>query len=375
MLLSLLSLSLSADWLHAKGNKLYDSSENEVRLTGLNWFGFETAQSAFHGLWNANLHKVVQQVAERGFNVIRCPISCDLIHKWMAGDRTPLDWINIEPDANPDMKGITSRGVWDMFLADCKKNGVKVFIDIHGIAPDSYTLPLWGVPEYLYAALEWFAAQFAGDDTFIAIDVKNEPHQQGQGCGTGPNDAVWDASTTANNWPYVAGQAGRRILAKNPHLLILVEGNQCYKGDSSWWGGNLAGVADIPVDVGNKAQLVYSPHEYGPSVNDQPWFAGEITYDSLYAAHWHKHWLYIHENGIAPLLIGEWGGKLAGKNVAWMKATVQMIAKFSLHHTFWCLNPNSGDTGGLLKDDWKTWDEEKYAFIKPCLGGKLWPKK
>jgi endoglucanase len=158
-------------------------------------------------------------------------------------------------------------------------------------------------------------------------------------------------------------------------LLILVEGNQCYKGDSSWWGGNLAGVADIPVDVGNKAQLVYSPHEYGPSVNDQPWFKGEITYDSLYSAHWHKHWLYIHENGIAPLLIGEWGGKLSGKNVAWMKATVQMIAKFQLHHTFWCINPNSGDTGGLLKDDWKTWDEEKYAFIKPCLGGKLWPKK
>jgi hypothetical protein len=56
---------------------------------------------------------------------------------------------------------------------------------------------------------------------------------------------------TPNNWPYVAGQAKKRILAPNPHLLIIVEGKQCSKGDSS-------GVADV-----------YSPHEHGPSVNDQ----------------------------------------------------------------------------------------------------------
>jgi endoglucanase len=38
------------------------------------------------------------------------------------------------------------------------------------------------------------------------------------------------------------------------------------------------------------------------------------------------------------------------------------------------LNPNSGDTGGLLLDDWKTWDEQKYALLKPALwqyGGKF----
>ncbi len=28
---------------------------------------------------------------------------------------------------------------------------------------------------------------------------------------------------------------------------------------------------------------------------------------------------------------------------------------------------NSGDTGGLLLDDWKTWDEEKYAVVKKAL--------
>ena len=28
------------DWLHCKGNKIYDMYGNEVWLTGANWFGF-----------------------------------------------------------------------------------------------------------------------------------------------------------------------------------------------------------------------------------------------------------------------------------------------------------------------------------------------
>ena len=30
---------------------------------------------------------------------------------------------------------------------------------------------------------------------------------------------------------------------------------------------------------------------------------------------------------------------------------------------YWCLNPNSGDTGGLLGDDWTTPDEGKLALL------------
>ena len=45
----------------------------------------------------------------------------------------------------------------------------------------------------------------------------------------------------------------------------------------------------------------------------------------------------------------------------------QLIAEKHLHHTFWCYNANSGDTGGLVKDDFKTWDEEKYEFVKEVL--------
>ena len=44
-----------------------------------------------------------------------------------------------------------------------------------------------------------------------------------------------------------------------------------------------------------------------------------------------------------------------------------LIVDRHLHHTFWVVNPNSSDTGGLLMDDWTTWDEEKYALVEPAL--------
>jgi endoglucanase len=91
---------------------------------------------------------------------------------------------------------------------------------------------------------------------------------------------------------------------------------------------------------------------------------------------WSPNWLYVHDDNIAPLLIGEWGGRLGQdeRQDRWMTALRDLIVDKHLHQTFWVLNPNSGDTGGLLLDDWKTWDEQKYALLKPALwqhGGKF----
>ena len=36
---------------------------------------------------------------------------------------------------------------------------------------------------------------------------------------------------------------------------------------------------------------------------------------------------------------------------------------------YWCLNPNSGDTGGLLLDDWITPHQEKLDLLEPLLTG------
>ena len=47
--------------------------------------------------------------------------------------------------------------------------------------------------------------------------------------------------------------------------------------------------------------------------------------------------------------------------VNWLNDLVDYLISIDQRNTyFWCLNPNSGDTGGLLQNDWTT--PETYAL-------------
>src|SRR3954463_16521029 len=67
-------------YLHTNGNKIVDSTGATVRLTGLNWFGMETDNHTFHGLWAGRPATWTQQLdhmAQLGFNTIRVPFTGD----------------------------------------------------------------------------------------------------------------------------------------------------------------------------------------------------------------------------------------------------------------------------------------------------------
>ena len=56
----------------------------------------------------------------------------------------------------------------------------------------------------------------------------------------------------------------------------------------AWWGGNLRGVKDYPIDLGeHQDKLVYSPHDYGPSVYAQTWFDKDFTTQTLLDDYWY----------------------------------------------------------------------------------------
>ena len=383
------------DWLHVSGNQIVDEAGNPVWLTGTNWFGFNASERVFHGLWSANMTEVTRSMANRGINIVRVPISTQLLLEWRNGQAAVASGVNTY--ANPELAGKTTLQVFDAFLALCEQYGMKVMLDVHSAEADNagHNHPVWWkgtiTTENFYQAWEWVTARYKDNDTLVAMDIKNEPH----GAQNETPRAKWDSSTDADNWKHVAETAAKRILAINPNVLVLVEGNQVYPRPgkdwsspntnpdltpnfyNTWWGGNLRGVADHPVNLGaNQDQLVYSPHDYGPLVFDQPWFQKTFDKASLTADVWDPNWLYIHKQNIAPLLIGEWGGRLGQdpRQDRWMTALRDTIVEHRLHQTFWVLNPNSGDTGGLLLDDWKTWDEQKYALLKPALwqhGGKF----
>ncbi|MBP5281586.1 MAG: cellulase family glycosylhydrolase [Lachnospiraceae bacterium] len=370
------------DWLHTDGRRILDKDGKEVWLTGVNWFGYNTGTNTFDGLWNSKLEPTVKAIADHGFNLIRVPFSAQLINEWAAGKYPQA---NFNQAYNTAMTKMNSLEIFEYFLTLAETNGIKVMIDIHSAETNAagHNVNLWftdkvSVEQY-YAALEWMAERYKNNDTIIAYDLKNEPHGKPY---EGNAAAIWNNSKQANNWKYVAETAASKVLAKNPNVLILVEGTEIYpknsKGDYSstdekdyyfnWWGGNLRAVKDFPIDLGKyQDKLVYSPHDYGPTVYEQPWFQGSYDYNSLMKDCWHDNWFYIYENNTAPLLIGEWGGFMREPNLKWMTCMRTLISTYHLNHTFWCLNANSGDTGGLLLDDFTTWDTEKYNFVKEVL--------
>lgn len=368
------------DWLYTDGNRILDKNGKQVWLTGVNWFGYNTGTNTFDGLWNSNLRSSVKGIADHGFNLIRVPISAELLNQWSRGEYPRANYNNA---MNTELNDMNSLQIFDYFLKLAEENGVKVMPDIHCAETDAmgHNVNLWytgkvTVEDY-YHALEWLAERYKDNDTVIAIDIKNEPH----GKPNESNKAIWNNSKDKNNWKYTAETAAKKILAKNPNILIMVEGTEIYsknKGDYSssnsadyyfnWWGGNLRGVKDYPIDLGKyQNKLVYSPHDYGPTVYEQPWFKGGYDYDSLIRDCWQDNWLYIHKDNTAPLLIGEWGGFMREPNLTWMTCLRRLIKEYHLNHTFWCYNANSGDTGGLVLDDFSTWDTEKYNFVKEVL--------
>ena len=371
------------DWLHVDKNKIVDSEGNEVWLTGCNWFGYNTGTNIFDGLWNADLNTSINAIADHGFNLIRIPISTELVNQWEDGEYPEA---NFNQATNSYLVGMNSLEIFNYVIGQCRANGIKIMIDFHCATTNAsgHNYPMWydeKISEKDYIrAIEWVADTYKNDDTIIAIDLENEPH----GKENESPRAKWDDSKDSDNWKYIAEKAGKAALDKNPGVLIMVEGIEIYPKDTkkngnfkstdkndylyNWWGGNLRGVEDNPVDLGKyDDKLVYSPHDYGPTVYEQPWFKGDYDYDSLMDDCWYDNWFYIYDKKIAPLLIGEWGGYMTEPNITWMTYCRELIKKYKLHHTFWCFNANSGDTGGLVLDDFTTWDEEKYSFVKDVL--------
>lgn len=385
------------DWLHTDGARIYDKNGHEVYLTGANWFGFNCSERVFHGLWSANMKNVVEGMADHGINLVRVPVSTELLLEWKAGKNVK---VNVNTYANPELKradgsDMSSREIFDTFVKLCRENGIKIMVDCHSADANNsgHNYNVWYGPkgfttEDWIEGWTWLVNEYKDDDTIIACDLKNEPH--GKFSQAEAVAAKWDDSTDENNWRYAASRCGQAILDVNPNLLIMVEGTEEtprpgfdfnsgtqnpnatedeLKYYGGWWGGNLRNAGKYPVDLGShQSQLVYSPHDYGPLVYKQVWFDKDFTEQTLLDDVWYDSWFYLQDQEIAPLLIGEWGGFMdGGDNEKYLNLMANFIAKNHINHTFWCINPNSGDTGGLLKDDWMSWDNAKYDMMKKTL--------
>ncbi|MEM6677759.1 MAG: cellulase family glycosylhydrolase [Pseudomonadota bacterium] len=350
--------------LTTAGNQILDATGAPVQIRAVNWFGAENDVRAPHGLWQRPMTEMMDQMVAEGFNAIRLPFSVENIL-----DNQPATSVQ----GDPSLAGLTTLEIFDRIVAYAEEIGIKIILDAHRITQGNGAEGIWyagGFDEDDWIdAWQLLANRYGDSPAVIGADLLNEPHLGTWGTGQ------------RNDWAAAAELAGNAVLDVAPDWLIVVEGIGTYQGDNYWWGGQLQGVRDRPVELAVDNKLVYSPHDYPASIFPQPWFTdGSNLYDVF-----RENWGFIYEEEIAPVLLGEFGSRLENPlDLAWAEAITSYLAgdfdgdgvsdlapgAAGPSFAWWSWNPNSGDTGGYLLDDWTTVRPEAADLLEPLLAAE-----
>jgi endoglucanase len=338
--------------LHTQGSGIVDAQGKQVHLTGINWFGMETGTYAPHGLWARNWQQMLDQIRSSGFNTIRLPYSNQLF----APSSVPT---GIDYGQNPDLRGLNGLQIMDKIVHGAEQRGIMVILDQH--RPDSQ-----GQSSLWYSG-DLTDQQWLNDWVMLAQRYRNDPYVIGADLHNEPKgEATWGDGNPKTDWQMAAQKAGNAVLAANPNWLVLVEGIEQYNNDSYWWGGNLQGAATHPVQLTMPDKLVYSAHDYGPGVYNQNWFSAP-NFPQNMPAIWDKEFGYLAKQHKAPVLVGEFGGKSVAPNTVegtWQRALLDYMKQNDIGYTYWSWNPDSGDTGGVLNNDWTTVNTDKLKMLQ-----------
>lgn len=363
-----------AGFWHTSGNQILDSGNNPVRIAGVNWYGFETPDEIAHGLWAQDYHAIVDDIKNLGYNTIRIPFSNQMVETPIVPQN--LSFYNATGPINTDLEGLNSLQILQKIVSYAGQDGLKVILDDHRseAGESAEANGLWYTSAYPSSAWvnDWvtLAKMFAGNPTVIGFDLRNEPHTPtGDSYAQG---ATWGTGDTSTDIRLAYEQAGDAILNVDPNALIFCEGiSNSANGDSTWWGGDLEGVAQYPVTLTTAGHVVYSAHDYGPNLFQQTWFNSSTTPSSLDAV-WNKFWGYIYASGTAPVWVGEFGtdnvaadveSASAGSQGQWFESLVSYLrANTWMGWTYWALN---GEDSYALLDS--NYDSAPASSLKQSL--------
>lgn len=324
-------------------------------LKGVNWFGLDGSDTKLHGLWSGrSIASFLSDLKSKGFNSLRIPLSPEVLTAPQGnyeGYATPLAMLK------------------DL-LKEAEQLQIATLLDIHTCSKDKghasgspLECPSYGQEAWL-KDLRSLAELSKSYSYVVGIDLYNEPYK-----------LTWDA------WRAMADEGAKAVLSVNPKILVFVEGvggSSAFGKEAPFWGENLFEADSKKLSV-PKNRLVFSPHAYGPSVHEPHTYFQTANFPANMPAIWDEHFGYLKGKGYA-IAIGEFGGKYSSwekeagseanpnKDMKWQQAFVKYLkSKGIKNYFYWSLNPNSGDTKGLLKDDWKTWDEDKLKLLAPIL--------
>lgn len=322
------------------------------KLKGLSWFGVESNIHVLHGLWCQKLEFLLDWCVSNNFNAIRVPFSVEFalnLDGYQLIDPNSKQ-PTVDFDKNPTLKGLTCGQVLDLFVKEAASRGLLIMFDMHVLYGGGSITEVWADdknPEsVLIQAWKNMLDRYNSWNLF-AVDIKNEPHGK----------VTWGTGDPNTDFAAWCERCGNAILDMNPDLLIFCEGIDKYVDNNQQtqcvcWGGSLQWVANRPINLKNPKKLVYSPHQYGPGVSGN----GCDCDDKL-----QSNFGFIRDMKNNAVVPGEWGGDQ--KDYDWERNFAHFMVKKDITDNFhWSLNPNSGDTKGLLLDDWTTSVTEKLAF-------------
>jgi endoglucanase len=347
---------VGAGFWHTSGNEIIDSDGNPVRIAGVNWYGFETPDEIAHGLWAQDYRTIIDDIKNLGYNTIRIPFSNQMIENPIIPQN--LAFNNNTGPINAPLEGLNALQDLQQIVNYAGEEGLKVILDDHRseAGESAEENGLWYTSTY--TSQDWvndwvtLAKMFANDPTVVGFDLRNEPHTPAG--DTYAEGATWGTGNSATDIRLAYEQAGDAIVADDPGALIFCEGISEYPDsssstgyDSTWWGGDLQGVAQYPVVLSEPDHVVYSAHDYGPDLFQQTWFNSSTTPASLDAV-WNMYWGYIYADDTAPIWVGEFGtdntasdieSTTAGSQGQWFDSLVAYLdANQWMGWTYWALN-------------------------------------
>lgn len=365
-----------------------------VRIKGASWFGMETEVCFIGGADKRDVDSIAQWLAGKGFNAIRVPLAADAILSetghpcTVKGDQDGLRSNNMALGALTYMRQLAQ------LVQVAGDAGLLVLLDLHvlraGVWPDGGSVAA-SERANLFAAWDRLANELCDPDRYwniMGADLKNEPYSMFWG------EPVSGASSqyyqSSDRWDTLASQLGTRILQRCPRWTVFVQGvGQCRTQHDPtapglpppcdmpsapghqdmgmqagiWWGENLQGARASPIDVGElrprMGKVVYSPHTYGPTTATQKQFTAP-DFPTNMPAIWDKQWGHLARRNLAPVVIGEFGGRCTGSDLVLNRALVAYMVERSIGGFWWSVNPDSGDTGGLVT----TWESVGPETVK-----------
>jgi aryl-phospho-beta-D-glucosidase BglC (GH1 family) len=365
--------------LSTQGTEIVETSTSEtIRVTGVNWHGAEGGTFVPNGLWTRNWRDMLDQIAETGYNLIRLPVSPEVL-------RAPDSDGAVNLTLNPDFRGLSAIEMIDEIIGYAGEIGLRVLLDMHRRDPGvgKQQDGLWFDEDYTESDLiaDWqaLAGRYAGDPTVIGADLFNEPSGKARWSMDDPRTPPPSPELA---WVDAAERIGNAVHEANPDLLIFVEGVHIVDTKFYWVGGNLRGVRFDPVELEAENKLVYSPHDYPFSVRAVPWLDGATAQDMR--DNWDTNWGFLHAEGFAPVVLGETGSRLVSGqgtplegDVLYMDTLQDYLATSAaggpggIGAIWWTWGPNSFDTKGILLDDWATVDQAKVDVLAPLFGPQM----